>query len=169
MTIKEHKGTLEGLKLAFIGDGNNVASSLALACASVGMAFCLASPINYQIPSILWEKAKLRAKSNNTEIGWVSSPQEAVRNADVVYTDVWVSMGHDSETIERLEAFKDYQGATKLLAVAKTDVIFMHDLPAHEGQEIAPGMLDHPKSVVYEQAENRLHAQKTIIAELFGN
>lgn len=166
LTIKEHKGTLEGLKLAFIGDGNNVASSLALACASVGMAFCLASPINYQIPSILWEKAKLRAKSNNTEIGWVSSPQEAVRDADVVYTDVWVSMGQDSETIERLEAFKDYQVDPKLLAVAKTDVIFMHDLPAHEGQEIAPGMLDHPKSVVFNQSENRLHAQKAVLSKL---
>ena len=166
LTISEHKGTTEGLRVAFVGDGNNVASSLALACASVGADFTVASPPDYQVPSIVWEEAKRRAAVNETRVGWVELPQYAVRDADVVYTDVWVSMGQADERSKRLEAFKDYQVDGELMAYAKPDAIFMHDMPAHEGEEIAKGMLNHPQSVVFDQSENRLHAQKAILARL---
>ncbi len=167
LTIYEHKGALEGIKVAFVGDGNNVASSLALACASVGTEFALAAPRDYQIPSVVWEEAKERASLNGTKVGWVELPQQAVRGADVVYTDVWVSMGDEGEAKQRLSAFADYQVNEELMSFAKPDAVFMHDMPAHEGEEIAKGMLDHPRSAVFDQAENRLHAQNAILAELF--
>ena len=168
LTIQEHKGDLGGQRLAFVGDGNNVAASLALACASVGMEFVLASPREYQVPSKPWEEAVQRATLNGSRVGWVELPQQAVRGADVVYTDVWVSMGQDEERASRLEAFRDFQVNEALMGYAKPDAIFMHDMPAHEGEEVAPGMLEHPRSVVFDQAENRLHAQKAILAELFS-
>ena len=168
LTMYERKGRLEGLNVAFVGDGNNIAGSLALACASVGADFTLASPEGYQIPTIVWEEAKRRAIHKESKLQWVEEPKEAVRNADVVYTDVWVSMGQEAERAERLKEFAGYQVDEDLLTGAKRDVIFMHDMPAHRGEEISQGMLDHPRSVVFDQAENRLHAQKAILAELFS-
>ena len=167
LTIAEQKGELRGLRVAFVGDGNNVASSLALACASVGADFILAAPTDYQIASFAWEESVERASLNHSRVGWVELPQQAVRGADVVYADTWVSMGQESGRPERLRAFGDYQVNEALMGYAKADAIFMHDMPAHEGEEIAEGMLEHPRSVVFDQAENRLHAQKAVLARLF--
>ena len=168
LTILEHKETMRGLRVAFIGDGNNTAASLALACGSVGAGFAHASPLAYQIPSRPWEDAKHRAALNESKMGWVELPQQAVRDADVVYTDTWVSMGQESQDGERRRAFADYQVNPELMSYARQDAIFMHDMPAHEGQEIAAGMLEDPRSVVFDQAENRLHAQKAILAHLLS-
>ncbi len=168
LTVSEHKGTTEGLRIAYVGDGHNIASSLALSFASTGSDFVVASPPDYQVPTIAWEEAKRRAATNETKVDWVELPQYAVRDSDVVYTDVWVSMGQDAETAERLEAFKDYQVDADLMSYAQPDAVFMHDMPAHEGEEIAEGMLDHPRSVVFDQSENRLHAQKAILTRLMS-
>ena len=168
LTMLEHKGSLKGLRVAFVGDGNNVASSLALACGSVGADFILASPRDYQIPTVVWEEAVRRAALNGSRVGWVELPQQAVRGADVVYTDVWVSMGQEAESTQRLKEFEEFQVNEELMGYAKPDALFMHDMPAHEGEEIADGMIDHPQSVVFDQAENRLHAQKAILLELFS-
>ena len=168
LTIQEHRGGLEGLSVAFVGDGNNTASSLALACASVGADFTLASPSDYRIPNMIWEEAKRRAAPNESRVRWVEEPEAAVRDADVVYTDVWVSMGQEDDTEHRLKAFSAYQVDDRLFDLARPDAIFMHDLPAHRGQEISEGMLDHPRSVVFDQAENRLHAQKAVLAHLLA-
>ena len=167
LTIYEHKGRLQGLKVAFVGDGNNVAASLALACASTGTDFTLASPSEHRVPATVWEEAKRRASIKESQLRWVEKPQEAVRDVDVVYTDVWVSMGQESDQADRLGEFSGYQVNEELMRLAKPDAVFMHDMPAHRGQEISEGMLDHPRSVVFDQAENRLHAQKAILADLF--
>ena len=168
LTIYEHKGSLEGLNVTFVGDGNNIAGSLALACASLGANFTLSSPKGYQIPAMVWEEAKNRASEKESSVKWVEHPEEAVQDADVVYTDVWVSMGQESEKAERLKVFSSYQIDEKLMQRAKPDAVFMHDMPAHRGEEVSENMLDHPNSVVFDQAENRLHAQKAILAHLFS-
>jgi len=169
LTIREHKGRLVGLRVAYVGDGNNVASSLALACASVGADFVLATPPAYRVPSIVWEAAKERALSSESQVIWTEAPPQAVRDADVVYTDVWTSMGQEAESEERRRVFSEYRVTDELMAHAKPDAVFMHDLPAHEGEEIAEGMLDHPRSVVFDQAENRLHGQNAVLAHLFSS
>lgn len=161
LTIYEKKGRLEGLTLAYIGDANNVANSLLLACSLVGIDFRIASPKGYG------PKEKLLAQARK-EILCTRDPKEALENADVVYTDVWTSMGQEAEAERRRQAFSDYQIDTRLLSLAKKDAIFMHPLPAHHGQEIAEGILESPQSVVFDQAENRLHMQKAILAELMG-
>jgi len=167
LTIQEHRGQLDGQRVAFVGDGNNVAGSLAVACGSTGTNFILASPMDYQLPSELWEEAKSRGAANGSSISWVELPEYAARGADVIYTDVWISMGDESETNERMNAFSEYQVSENLMQYAKSDAIFMHDMPAKEGLEISEGMIDHPRSVVFDQAENRLHAQKAIMVDLF--
>ena len=167
LTIYEHKGRLQGPKVAFVGDGNNVAASLALACASTGTNFTLASPSEHRVPTTVWEEAKRRASIKESQLSWVEKPQEAVRDADVVYTDVWISMGQESDQADRLGEFSGYQVNEELMRLAKPDAVFMHDMPAHRGQEISEGMLDHSRSVVFDQAENRLHGQKAILADLF--
>ena len=167
LTIQEHRGQLDGQRVAFIGDGNNVARNLAIACGSTGANFILASPMDYQLPSELWEEAKSRGAANGSSISWVELPEYAARGADVIYTDVWISMGDESETNERMNAFSEYQVSENLMQYAKSDAIFMHDMPAKEGLEISEGMIDHPRSVVFDQAENRLHAQKAIMVDLF--
>ena len=166
LTILERRNISEGIALAFIGDGNNIASSLALACASLGINFTLTTPEDHKIPPAIWEKARDRASYGNSELRWVENPREAVRDADVVYTDVWVSMGQEDEREKRLEAFSGYQVDEELMRGAKPDALFMHDLPAHRGEEISDGMLEHAGSIVFDQAENRLHAQKAIMAEI---
>ena len=168
LTMREHKGSLDGISVAFVGDGNNIAGSLALACASVGADFTIATPEEYRLPTIVWEEARRRAAVKESRFEWVHEPAKAVREADVVYTDVWVSMGEEAETAERLKAFSGYQVNEALIDMAKPDAVFMHDMPAHRGQEVSEGMLDHPRSVVFDQAENRLHAQKAILAMLFS-
>ncbi len=168
LTVREHRGGLEGVKVAYVGDGNNVAASLSLACASVGADFSIASPSNYQIPSVAWEEAKQRSIQAESHMDWFELPEQAVRDADVVYTDTWVSMGHESEAEERAEIFADYQVDSDLVDQAKGDAIFMHDMPAYRGREISDGMIDDRRSVVFDQAENRLHAQNAIMVELFG-
>ncbi len=167
LTIQEHKGRLSDLDVAFIGDGNNVAASLALACASVGTNFTLASPEGYKIPSIVLEKAKSRATERESRVDWVLRPSEAARNADVLYTDTWISMGQEEEKAERVAIFGEYKIDEDLAKAAKPDFLFMHDMPAYRGQELSEGMIDHPNSVVFDQAENRMHAQKAVLAAIF--
>ena len=167
LTIYENKGDLRGLKLAFIGDGNNIAGSLALASASAGMHFSISSPKEYKLPESIWTQAKNISSSTGSQIIWTEDPEEAIKNADVVYTDVWVSMGDEDEKEQRLKIFKPYQVNEKLIKNAKSDFIFMHDMPAHRGEEISEQMLEHNQSVVYQQSENRLHAQNAILSELF--
>lgn len=168
LTIREHKGGLDGVKVAFVGDGNNVASSLALGCASVGADFVLASPKEYRLPGIVLEEAERRAALKESTLEWMESPGEAVRDADVVYTDAWVSMGQEDERPKRLQAFSGYRVDETLVSGAKPGAVFMHDMPAHRGEEVSDTMLDDPRSVVFDQAENRLHAQKAVLAEVFS-
>lgn len=169
LTIKEHKGTLSDLKVTFVGDGNNVAASLALACASVGANFTLASPEDYQIPTPVLEEAKRRAANKESKVDWMSDPSEAVQDADVVYTDTWVSMGQEDEKAERIAIFGDYKVDEELVKSAKPDFLFMHDMPAYRGQELSEGMIDHNNSVVFDQAENRMHAQKAVLAAIYSD
>ena len=168
LTMQEHKGTLSDLDVAFVGDGNNVAASLAIACASVGANFTLASPEDYQIPSIALNEAQRRAAASESKMRWVSEPSEGVRDADVVYTDTWVSMGQEDEKEERVAIFGKYKVDEDLVQAAKPDFIFMHDMPAYRGQELSEGMIDHANSVVFDQAENRMHAQKAVLAAIYG-
>ena len=169
LTIFENKGRLDGLKLAFIGDGNNIAGSLALACSDAGMDFSISSPEKYQLPTDIWESAQKISAKTGSKLDWDPDPKVAIQDADVVYTDVWVSMGDEEEKEERLKTFAPYQVNESLIEHAKPDFLFMHDMPAHRGEEISEGMLDHGNSVVYQQAENRLHAQKAIMAELISD
>lgn len=157
LTILEHKGALEGLKLAFVGDGNNVATSLAHISAKLGMQFVAASPHGYELPADI-------AKSTGAILA--ASPAEAVQNASVIYTDAWTSMGDETEAAERKKAFALYQVNAELLNGAKKDAIIMHCLPAHRGEEITDEVMDGPQSVVFDQAENRVHAQKAILVKL---
>ncbi len=166
LTVREKKGGLSGARIAYIGDGNNVAASLTVACASVGAHFTFACPEAYRVPDQLWAEAQRRAAQSGGDVTWLESPQDAVAGADAVYTDVWVSMGEEEEAAKKLRAFEGYQVDPELMKRAGPGAIFMHDMPAHEGEEIAPGMLDHPSSVVFDQAENRLHAQKAILRRL---
>jgi ornithine carbamoyltransferase len=169
LTIREKKGKLRGINLAYVGDGNNVANSLLLAAALTGVNFKIASPAGYEIDTQVLQKAREFAAHSGSRIVLTSDPEQAVKDADVVYTDVWTSMGQEAEVEQRRSVFSNYQIDTKLLSLAKKDVIFMHPLPAHHGEEIAAGLLDHPGSVVFDQAENRLHIQRTLLAELFRN
>ena len=167
LTIQEHKDRLEGVNVAFVGDGNNVAASLALACASAGANFTIAAPSGYRVPGSVWEEARMRAAARETLVEWVEEPRQAVRGADVVYTDVWISMGDEAESAERLRAFEGFQVDADLFGEARADAVFMHDMPAHRGEEVSEGMIEHPRSVIFDQAENRLHAQKAVLARLF--
>lgn len=165
LTIYEKKGRLAGLTMAFVGDGNNVANSLLLATSLTGMSFHIASPSGYEINQEILGQGRKFASLSRSEIKLFSSPEEAVTNADIVYTDVWTSMGQDAEADRRRLAFHDYKVDETLLSFAKQDVLFMHPLPAHHGEEISPGLLDDPRSVVFDQAENRLHLQKALLAK----
>ncbi len=166
LTIMEHKGKLEGIKLAYIGDGNNVCHSLLLGGALCKMDVSVATPECYE-PGISYvEKAKEVATG---EIEITHEPAEAVKDADVIYTDVWVSMGDEKEKEKRLRVFQPYQVNQALVEKAKPDVIVMHCLPAHRGEEITDEVTDGDHSVVFDQAENRLHAQKAVLVKLIGN
>ena len=162
LTIYEKKGKLEGLAVAYIGDANNIANSLLLACSMVGVEFRIASPGGYG-PE---EDILIKARGNGGQVLVTDDPKLAAQDADVVYTDVWISMGQEDEAERRRKAFEGYQVTDELLSVAKSDVIFMHPLPAHYGEEIAEGGLETPQSVVFDEAENRLHMQKAILVKL---
>ncbi len=167
-TIEEKKGGLTGLTLAFLGDGNNVAHSLLLAASLVGMNFKIASPSGYRLQGRILQLAEGYAADSGAEIVCTGEPRLAVSGADVVYTDAWTSMGQEAEAEERRRIFADYQLNSELLSLASEDAIVMHCLPAHRGEEIAEGILDSPASVVFDQAENRMHLQKALLAEMLG-
>jgi len=167
-TMLEHRGSLDRTVLAYIGDGNNVARSLAYGAASVGMTFRIASPPGYELTTPVLKQAAQIAAANGGQIEFLRDPVAAVEDANVVYTDVWASMGQEGEAGERKEAFIGYQVNPELMEQAAPDAIFMHDLPAHYGEEVPPGFLDHPQSVVFDQAENRLHAQQALLEALIG-
>lgn len=167
LTILEHKGKLSGLKLCYIGDGNNnVAHSLIEGAAKVGMHICVASPEGYQPKQEIVAGAIEAAKAAGGSISIVSDPVEAIKDADVVVTDVWTSMGQEEEQQKRMQAFKSFQVNKELCNYAKSDYIFLHCLPAHRGEEVTADIIDGPHSVVFDEAENRLHAQKSILKAL---
>lgn len=167
-TIYEHKGSLKGKKLAYIGDGNNVAHSLAEACAKAGMHFAIAAPKGYMCNQEIMENAAAQAKLTGGSILQTEDPVEAIKDADAVYTDTWVSMGQESEKAERVKIFMPYQVNEKLFSNAKEDAIFMHCLPAYRGYEVTEGVIDGKNSVIFDEAENRLHAQKAVMAALMA-
>jgi ornithine carbamoyltransferase len=168
LTIYERKGELAGLSLAFVGDGNNVARSLMLAASLTGMNFRIASPSGYAIDDRVVQLAQSNAASGGGAILCTEDPRLAVNGADIVYTDVWASMGQEAEAEARRKVFASYQVTDELLSLAGGEAIFMHPLPAHHGEEVAEGVIDSPRSVVFDQAENRLHLQKALLAEILG-
>jgi len=168
LTIKDKKKVLNGLVVAYIGDGNNVCNSWLFAAPKMGMHLKIASPKEYMPDNSVVEKAKSIAQNTKTQIIITETPEEAVKDADVIYTDVWTSMGQEEEAERRKNIFKNYQINSALLQHAKKDVIVMHCLPAHRGEEITDEVMDGPNSVVFDQAENRLHAQKGILALLMS-
>lgn len=170
LTILEHKGQLAGLKMAYVGDGNNMAHSLIEGAAKVGMEIAVATPEGYEPDPSIVSRAKAVAQQNGSEIKIGHDPQAAVSGADVVVTDVWASMGQEGEAEERQRIFQPYQVNESLCRLAKADYIFMHCLPAHRGEEVTAEIIDGPHSVVFDEAENRLHAQKALLhAVMSGN
>ncbi len=167
-TIRERKGRLAGLKLAYLGDGNNVAHSLLEGGAMTGMRVAIGCPPGYSPQPQIVEKAKAVVASTGGEVLVTADPLEAARDADVVYTDVWASMGHDAERDARMLLFRPYQVGYHVIDAARPDAIVMHCLPAHRDEEIAADILDGPRSVVWDQAENRLHTQKALLAFLLA-
>jgi ornithine carbamoyltransferase len=165
-TVLEHKGRLEGLKIAYIGDGNNMAHSLMMGASKLGMHFASASPEGYDPDGEVIQLAREVAEETGSTISVVRDPREAIENADIVYTDVWASMGFEEEQKEREKAFAKYQVNETLVSSAKSDYLFMHCLPAHRGEEVSEGVIDGPHSVIFDEAENRLHAQKAIMAAI---
>ncbi len=163
-TIYEKKKVLSGLKLAYVGDGNNMAHSLLHGCSKVGMNISIASPKDYQPNKQIVDNALKNAKSSGSKIEITEDPVKAVKNADIIYTDVWASMGQESESEKRKKIFKNYQVNPKLIKNAKEDYLFMHCLPAHRGDEVVDEVADSPNSVIFDEAENRLHVQKAIMA-----
>jgi ornithine carbamoyltransferase len=169
LTIREKFGQVAGLKLAYVGDGNNVANSLIFGAALSGMSFAIASPAGYEIRGDVVTKAKALAAKTGAALYFTHDPTEAVRDADAVYTDVWTSMGQEAESQKRLEAFAPrYQINSALLSKAKRHAIVLHCLPAHRGQEITDDVADGLHSALWDQAENRMHAQKAVLVELLA-
>jgi ornithine carbamoyltransferase len=165
-TILELKKKFKGIKITYVGDGNNVCHSLMLLAAKVGAIFNAATPKGYEPNEDITETSVKEAKKTNAKINILNDPFEAVKDADVIYTDVWTSMGQESEKLERDTIFKDYQVNSTLTKNAKRDYIFMHCLPAHRGDEVTDDILDSKQSVVFQEAENRLHAQKAVMCIL---
>jgi len=165
-TIEDAKGSLEGLKLAWIGDGNNVCHSLMLACATAGMNMSIATPPNHQPSAEIAQKANELAQRSGSKIWYTDDPSEAAEGADILYTDVWVSMGQDAEQAQRMMDFEGFQINDELLAKAKSDAVVMHCLPAHRGLEITADVLDGPKSIAWKQADYKFHGAKGILASL---
>ena len=168
MTLYERVGTLKGFSLAFVGDGNNVASSLVVTAASLGLDVRLATPKGYLPPERVLSEADLRAKESGGRFFVTDRPEKAVAGAQAVYTDTWVSMGQEREAEQRRIAFKDYQVNKELLELADSTVLVMHDLPAHRGEEITDEVFEGENSIIFEQAENRTWAQAAVVAFLLG-
>ncbi len=167
-TVYEHKGKLEGLKFAYIGDGNNMAHSIMYGCAKAGLDCAIAAPEDYQCDENVVYNAKEDFKKGGSRLLLTQDPAEAIKDADVVYTDTWVSMGMEEEKEERQRVFMPYQVNKELFLLAKPDAIFMHCLPAYRGFEVTEDVIDGPNSVIFDEAENRLHAQKAVMAALMG-
>jgi ornithine carbamoyltransferase len=164
ITLHEHWGTLEGRRLAYIGDGNNTAASLAYACAFAGVDFAIASPPGYELPEPIAE----RVRNLGGTVEQVTDPYDAVDGADALYTDVWTSMGQEAEREARRAVFARYQIDATLLAAALPEAVFLHCLPAHRGEEVTAEVIDGPRSLVWQQAANRMHSARVVIAELLG-
>ncbi|TSA29023.1 MAG: ornithine carbamoyltransferase [Ignavibacteriales bacterium] len=165
-TVLEKKRTLRGLKLAYIGDGNNMAHSLLHGCSKVGMDISIASPSGYKPLDFVVNESKANAKYMGSKIEIFNKPIDAVKNADIIYTDVWASMGQEKEAEERKKKFSGFQVNAEIVKHAKEDYLFMHCLPAHRGVEVTDEICDSPNSVIFDEAENRLHVQKAIMALL---
>lgn len=168
-TIREHKGKLSGLKLAYIGDGNNMAHSLLYGGAKVGMEIAIATPEQYECDPEVVKNAIEDAKATGTKLLLTNDPVEAIKDADVVYADTWVSMGQEADKAEKIKVFADYQINKELFSHAKPDAIFLHCLPAYRGYEVTEDVIDGPNSVIFDEAENRLHAQKAVMVKLMAD
>jgi ornithine carbamoyltransferase len=168
LTIYEKKGGLRGLTLAYVGDGNNVANSLMLGASLVGMNFRIASPAGYTVSEEVFNRSQDCAEVSGAELFYTEDTGLAVIGADIIYTDVWTSMGQETEAEERRRVFAGYQVNNELLSLAKEDAILMHPLPAHHGEEVAEGILDSSRSIVFDQAENRMHLQKALLWQMLG-
>ncbi len=167
-TLRERFGSVRGMRLAFVGDGNNVANSLMLCAARLGMDFAIASPAKYQLEDEVVAQAQTIAEQCGAKILLTQDPSEAVRGAHAVYTDVWASMGEEDEAADRRTAFSDYQIDDELFGLAEPTAVFMHCLPAKRGEEVTGSVIESPRSVVFDQAENRLHAQKALLLMLLA-
>jgi ornithine carbamoyltransferase len=168
LTVYENKGGFKGVTLAYIGDGNNVAHSLMLACTLVGMNFKIASPAGYTVQDAVLRQAQEYAADSGAGISCTAEPRLAAEGADVLYTDVWTSMGQESEMAERRRAFTGYQINKEMLALARENAIIMHDLPAHYGEEITEDVANNPQSVIFDQAENKMHVLKALLSRMLG-
>ncbi|MDA8098939.1 MAG: ornithine carbamoyltransferase [Nitrospiraceae bacterium] len=168
-TIREKRGALAGLRFCYVGDGNNMAHSLIEACVKTGMHVALACPAGYEPDAGIMRQARQVAAETGAELTLTGDPNKAARDADILYTDVWASMGQEQEHAQRVKAFAGFQINEKLLKAASPDVLVMHCLPAHRGEEITAGVIDGPHSVVFDQAENRLHAQKAVLELLMAS
>ncbi len=168
MTVWEQKGKIAGAKLAFVGDGNNVAHSLLIICSKLGMDISVASPKGFEPSTAVMKKVLDYAKDSGSIVEITNDAKKAVQNADAVYTDVWASMGQESQFEEKSKNFLSFQVNAALMAQAKPDAVFLHCLPAHRGEEVTPEVIDGPQSKVFDEAENRLHAQKAVMALLMG-
>ena len=166
ITIQEHKGKLEGIKFAYVGDGNNMTHSLMIGCAKVGMDVTVACPDGYMPNPVIVALAQGYAAESGGSVTVMHDPKEAVKGVDVVYTDTWASMGQEAEKEIRKKAFAGYQVDDAMMALAKPDAIFMHCLPAYRGMEVTDEVIESPQSVVFDEAENRLHAHKAIMASV---
>lgn len=169
LTIQEHKGYLEGITVAYFGDGNNMAHSWLQLAPKLGMNIRIATPSGYQPLTEVIEEAKRHAVSNGTQVLVTTDPTRAIEGADVVYTDVWASMGEENHAEQKKEHFERYQVNAELTKNAQSDFIFMHCLPAHRGEEVAAEIIDGPHSVVFDEAENRLHAQKAVMSAVMAD
>lgn len=167
-TVMEHKGSLKGRKMAFIGDGNNMVHALMHACAKVGMDIAVATPADYAPNETIVAEAREDAKLTGSKIILCNDPLEAAKDADVLYTDVWASMGQEAEQATRMKSFVNFQINNQTMAVAQKDAIVLHCLPAHRGEEITDEVMEGPHSAIFDEAENRLHVQKAIMALLMG-
>jgi ornithine carbamoyltransferase len=168
LTLLEHFTEVRGRKLAYIGDGNNMAISLLQICSMLGVNFVIASPDGYTLPEEAVSHARKEAQANGSRILLVKEPDQAAADADIIYTDTWVSMGQEEETLQREKAFALYQVNAALLRKAKPLAVVLHCLPAHRGKEITDDVADGPQSLIFQEAENRLHAQKAILAYLLA-
>ncbi len=167
-TVYEHLGTLDGLKLAFVGDGHNMAHSLMEICSILGIDVYIACPEGYQPNADITAACQANGAKSGARVVVTADPAEAVRDADVIYTDVWTSMGQEAETAKRMKDFAGFVVDGKLMQLAQPKALFLHCLPAHRGEEVTADVIDGPNSVVFDEAENRLHAQKAVLAALMG-